>query len=48
MRILIVCVLVLGLAACAGGEAFDYTPGDETPAGPGLFSGEDGEFSLNL
>ena len=35
----------LGLAACAG-EPFDYVPGDAIRPGPGLFSGEDGEFVI--
>lgn len=30
------------LAACAGGESFDYVPSTEIKEGPGLFSGEDG------
>lgn len=33
----------IGLAACAA-EPFDYTPVDEIPPGPGLLSGEEGEF----
>jgi hypothetical protein len=35
----------LALAACAG-EPFDYTPADRIQPGPGLFSGEDGEFVI--
>ena len=41
-------VLLLGtawLAACAA-EPFDYTPPDELQPGPGLFSGEGGEFVI--
>ncbi len=34
------------LAACSLGEPVDYTPIDEIPPGPGLLSGEDGEFTL--
>jgi hypothetical protein len=33
------------LTACAA-EPFDYTPADEIPPGPGLLSGEDGEFVI--
>jgi hypothetical protein len=33
----------IGLTACAA-EPFDYTPVDEIPPGPGLLSGEEGEF----
>jgi hypothetical protein len=39
-------ILLLGaiwLTACAA-EPFDYTPVDGIPPGPGLLSGEDGEF----
>jgi hypothetical protein len=39
----------LALAGC-GGEPLHSNkwqmPGDEIPAGPGLFSGEDGEFTI--
>jgi hypothetical protein len=35
----------LWLAACAA-EPFDYTPPDEIQPGPGLLSGEDGEFVI--
>ena len=33
------------LAACAA-EPLDYTPVDEIQPGPGLLSGEDGEFVI--
>jgi hypothetical protein len=47
MRKLMILGFVAGLlAGCAGGKAFDYVPPDELPAGPGLFSGEDGHFSV--
>ena len=47
MRKLMILGFVAGLlAGCAGGEAFDDVPPDELPAGPGLFSGEDGNFSV--
>jgi hypothetical protein len=41
-------ILLLGglaLAAC-GGEPFDYVPPDEMRPGPGVLSGEDGEFVI--
>jgi len=39
--------LVLTLGACAIGEPSDYVNVvDEIPPGPGIFSGEDGEFVL--
>ncbi|UCH73827.1 MAG: hypothetical protein JSU82_16125 [Rhodospirillales bacterium] len=34
------------LAACSGVEPISYTPIDQIPPGPGLFSGEDGVFTL--
>ncbi len=47
MRNLMILALVAALlTACAGGEAFDYVPPDEIPAGPGLLSGKDGKFTL--
>lgn len=44
-------IAIIGLALLAGGcatgpEPFDYTPTDEIKPGPGLFSGEDGVFTL--
>lgn len=42
-RWLILWLLGIWLSACAA-EPFDYTPADEIPPGPGLLSGEDGEF----
>lgn len=45
---LVIGVLFLALGACAGGG--DVTSqnkvADEIPPGPGLFSGEDGEFVI--
>lgn len=38
---------VVGLAAACGEiTPVAYTPTDEIPEGPGLLSGEDGEFTL--
>lgn len=34
------------LAACSNVEPVSYTPTDEIPPGPGVFSGEDGVFTL--
>ncbi len=39
-------MLAASLGACSPGESVDYTPIDEIPPGPGLLSGEDGEFTL--
>lgn len=36
------------LAGCASVEPFDYTPINAIPSGPGLFSGADGVFTVNL
>lgn len=44
-RWLITLLGALGLTACAAGP-FDYTPPDEIQPGPGLLSGEDGEFVI--
>ena len=44
-RVVIAVAVGLWLAACAA-EPFDYTPVDEIPPGPGLLSGEDGEFVI--
>ncbi len=38
--------LALALAACAGAKPFEYHPTDEIPEGPGLFTGEDGEWVI--
>ncbi len=34
------------LAACAGAKPFEYHPIHEIPEGPGLFTGEDGEWVI--
>lgn len=47
MRRLFILSVVAGmLSACSGVEPFDYTEVHEIPPGPGLISGEDGEFEL--
>ena len=39
--------LVLGLAACAvSPEPYEYEPDNELKPGPGLFSGEEGKFTI--
>jgi len=45
-EILAVGALAGMLAACSNVEPMSYTPIDEIPAGSGLFSGEDGVFTL--
>ncbi len=40
-----VAVAVL-LAACAVAKPFEYHPTDEIPEGPGLVTGEDGEWVI--
>jgi hypothetical protein len=42
MRVVIVLVF---LAGC-GGKSFDYHPDTEIPQGPGVFSGEKGDFTI--
>ncbi len=46
LPILPLALLLLGLAACAQVKPFEYTEIHEIPPGPGLVSGEDGEFVL--
>lgn len=36
---------LLTLFGC-GGKSFDYYSGNEIPEGPGVFSGQDGEFTI--
>ncbi len=39
--------MILGMTACAlSPEPYDYQPDNELKPGPGLFSGEDGEFTI--
>lgn len=37
---------VLLLAGCATGKDYAYEPSQDTPPGPGLFSGNDGVFTI--
>lgn len=47
MRRLFALVVLTGtLAACSGVKPFAYTEVHEIPPGPGLISGETGEFEL--
>ncbi len=46
MRGLIVALIAFCLAACGSAEPFGYRPISEIPAGPGLFSGADGQFVI--
>ena len=41
----IVVLAATSLVAC-GGQPLRYTPVDEVPEGPGLFTGEDGEITI--
>lgn len=45
-RWLCVAVFVVAVAACSRGKPVEYISIDEIPPGPGLLSGEDGEFTL--
>lgn len=45
-RLVLVTILTGFLAGCAGVEPFEYTEVHEIPPGPGLISGEAGEFEL--
>ena len=45
-RLAALAALAALLAACANVTPVDYTAIDEIPPGPGLLSGEDGEFTL--
>ncbi len=45
-RILAAGALAGALAACSNVEPMSYTPVSEIPPGPGLFSGEDGVFTI--
>jgi len=43
---LMLCI-VIGIAACAASpEPYEYRPENELKPGPGLFSGENGEFTI--
>lgn len=44
--LVVIVLLAAALVACSGVQPFDYTAIDEIQPGPGLFSGEAGEFVL--
>jgi hypothetical protein len=45
--ILLMFCLIFGMAACsASPQPFEYQPDNELKPGPGLFSGEKGEFVI--
>ncbi len=47
LRVLMLVLAIGFLAGCAGVEPFDYQPtADEMKPGPGLLSGDDGEFVI--
>ena len=39
-------VMTLLILLGCGGKSFDYHSGNEIPEGPGVFSGQDGEFTI--
>ena len=45
IAVCIVSIVLLSLPGC-GGKPFVYNPPSEIPEGPGILSGEDGEFTL--
>jgi hypothetical protein len=45
-RLIAAAALSAGLAACSGVRSYEFVAIDEIPPGPGLFSGEDGEFVI--
>lgn len=45
ITVCIVSIALLALPGC-GGKPFGYNPPSEIPEGPGILSGEDGEFTL--
>ena len=46
MKLLIGLILSVALAACAHYEPFEPTPVADIPEGPGLFTGDDGKWTL--
>ncbi len=44
--IMALAALGLALAACGAVEPFEYTEIHEIPEGPGIFTGEDGEWVI--
>lgn len=48
MRFVALVLLVAGLAACDKYRDYEYTPGTEIRPGNGLFTGDDGVWSLEI
>ena len=46
MRLFSLILLALTIAACDGAKTFDYTAVDEIQPGPGLLTGETGEYTI--
>ncbi len=46
MRLALALGVVFALAACGSYEPFEPHPIDEIPQGPGLLTGEDGEWNV--
>ncbi|MET4702316.1 hypothetical protein ABIE65_005371 [Constrictibacter sp. MBR-5] len=46
LRYVIAALSAAALAACANVKPFDYAAPHEVKPGPGIFSGQDGEFVL--
>ena len=46
MRWTLISLLALMVAACAAGEPFETIRIDDIPKGPGLLTGDDGEFVI--
>lgn len=46
IRSMATAIVLLALAGCAGGEPLEATRIDDIPPGPGLLTGEDGEFVI--
>ena len=46
LRYVIAALSAAAIAACANVKPLDYAAPHEVKAGPGLFSGQDGEFVL--
>ncbi len=42
--LILLCTLII--SGCSAGKDFTYEPPQESPPGPGLFSGEDGVFTI--
>lgn len=43
---IILTTLLMSMVACSSIEQYSYHPDQEVPEGPGLFTGEKGEYTL--